>query len=86
MTNLPHWKKPWHLDRQVPLALIGAILIQTGAAFWWASSINERVDDLDAWKLDSKALVADIAVVKSQVTDMRTILDRIVEQVSRQSK
>jgi hypothetical protein len=37
----------WHLDKKVPLALILAILLQTAAAVWWASSIGERVNQLE---------------------------------------
>ncbi len=83
MIDLTQSKEPWHLDRQIPLALIGAILIQTGAAFWWASSINVRVEALEAWKQDSKTMATDIAVVKSQVSDVKGILNRIEEQFSR---
>lgn len=81
MTDITRWREPWHLDKRIPLALIGAILIQTGAAFWWASSINERVASLENWRSDSKSIAADIAVIKSQVTDMRSVL-RHIEQRS----
>lgn len=37
----------WHLDKRVPIALLVAILVQTGAAFWWASDISERVTALE---------------------------------------
>ena len=35
----------WHVDRRVPIALIVTILIQTGAAIWWASSVNSFMGD-----------------------------------------
>jgi len=69
--------EPWHLDKQIPLALLGAILIQTGAAFWWASSISERVAMLETWRNDTKGLTADLAVVKSQIGDIKGMLSRI---------
>lgn len=37
----------WHLDKRVPIALIVTILIQTGAALWWAATVNARVDVLE---------------------------------------
>lgn len=37
----------WHLDKRVPLALIVAILLQSGAAMWWASGLSERVNMLE---------------------------------------
>jgi hypothetical protein len=39
--------KDWHLDKKVPIALIFAILCQSGSFLWWASSINERVKVLE---------------------------------------
>lgn len=77
MTDSTRWREPWHLDKRIPLALIGAILVQTGAAFWWASSINERVASLESWRQDSKGIAADIAVIKSQVGSMKESLDRL---------
>jgi hypothetical protein len=40
-------REPWHLDRRVPLALILTILLQTGAAVWFAASLQARVDVLE---------------------------------------
>lgn len=37
----------WHLDKKVPIAVIAAIVAQTGAFIWWAGSINERVSSLE---------------------------------------
>lgn len=71
------YDQPWHFDKRIPLAMIGAIFIQTGAAFWWASSINERVSALEWWRQDTKNISEDIAVVKSQINDLRSILNRI---------
>lgn len=82
MTDISHLGEPWHLDKRIPLAMIGAILIQTGAAFWWASSINERVVALESWRQDTKGFSADIAVVKSQIADLKAILGRIEMQLS----
>lgn len=80
MTDVPQWSEAWHLDKRIPLALIGAILVQTGAAFWWASSINERVATLESWRQDTKGIAADIAVIKSQVGEMSDALTRIEDR------
>ena len=77
MTYLERNDQSWHFDKRIPLAMIGAILIQTGGAFWWASSVNERVGALEVWRQDSKDIAADIAVVKSQVADLRSVLGHI---------
>jgi hypothetical protein len=35
----------WQLDRRVPLALIGALGLQTLGVAWWAASVTFRLDD-----------------------------------------
>lgn len=37
----------WQIDRKVPLALVITLLIQTGGAVWWASSMNARLNNLE---------------------------------------
>lgn len=37
----------WHISKDVPLALILAILFQTAIAIWWAAGINARVVALE---------------------------------------
>ena len=36
-------EKHWHLDRRVPIALVGAIVVQTFSIGWWAAGISGRV-------------------------------------------
>jgi hypothetical protein len=36
---------PWHIDRRIPVALIGTMLLQIGLGVWWLSSIEFRVGD-----------------------------------------
>jgi hypothetical protein len=35
----------WHLDRRVPIALIGAVVLQTLGVAWWAAGVTFRLDD-----------------------------------------
>ena len=35
----------WHFDKRVPLALIGALVLQTLGIAWWASGVTFRLDD-----------------------------------------
>lgn len=37
----------WHLDKRVPLALIGALAMQTVVVVWWASNASARLDALE---------------------------------------
>lgn len=40
-------KEPWHVDKRIPIALIAAILVQTGGALWWAAKVDARVVSLE---------------------------------------
>lgn len=37
----------WHLDKKVPIALLLAIMAQTGTGFWWAATTSERINNLE---------------------------------------
>ena len=37
-------KESWHLDKRFPLALIVTIIIQSGAAVWFAAGLSHAVD------------------------------------------
>jgi hypothetical protein len=37
----------WTVDRRIPLALILAIILQTGGIVWWAASASERLNALE---------------------------------------
>ena len=45
MTN-EQYNRAWHLDRNVTIALIVAILGNAGATVWWASSISSAISEL----------------------------------------
>lgn len=36
-------RESWHLDKKVPIAMMTAILLQTGGMIWWASGLEEKV-------------------------------------------
>lgn len=38
----------WHIVKDVPLALIATMFLQTATIVWWASGINTRVENLEA--------------------------------------
>lgn len=37
------------VDKHIPIAVILALLIQTGGVVWWASRTDNRVAMLEAW-------------------------------------
>lgn len=77
--------EPWHLDKRVPLALIGALFFQTAGIVWWASTMqaglqveaenNDRQDVmLDAIRTDVQSKADRVAETQ------RTLSEQIIEQ------
>ena len=52
----------WHLDKRVPITIVGAIFLQSVALGWGASSFNSRLENLE-----SRALAARSALEKDLV-------------------
>lgn len=83
-------KEPWHLDKRVPLALIGTIVFQTllivmaGTAL--AVRFDARLEAVETYQSDNKSTALDLAVLKSQITDIRDSLKRIEREITDESR
>jgi hypothetical protein len=51
----------------VPIALIGAIALQTSAALWWASGLNTRVGQLETQYMQLAPQSGQIIRLQSQL-------------------
>ena len=81
--NLDPATKDWHLDKRVPVALIVTILMQTSAGFWWASSINERVAQLEETVDGRQDLAERVTRVEEAWRPIPTQLRRIEDKIDR---
>ena len=73
---------PWHFDRRIPIALIVTLILQTGAAIWWASSVNSYIDsDRDG----SKAMDVRIRAVESANNEVDRRLVRFEVMLEQQT-
>ena len=54
-------KKSWKFDLQIPVAVVGATLLQTAAVVWWAATMDRRVSDIERqiaiYSRDSERLI-----------------------------
>lgn len=64
----------WHVGKEIPLAMIFALLMQTAGVIWWAASLSAKIDSLAeqvAWLKSDKRLqetsYKDIAVLEQRV-------------------
>lgn len=80
----------WRLDKHIPIALVVTIALQTTALIswtsWWASALETRVTALEANTQDAQQVRTDIAVTKSQIDDIRSLLTDIKDEVKEQNK
>ena len=85
----------WHVGKEIPLAVIFFLIIQTGSIIWWAASTSAQLNSQrDALAI---AQTAQSAVDKrqdddanreeqrltAQLDNLSSKLDRIIERVSK---
>lgn len=63
----------WHLDKRIPLAMIGAILMQTAAFGFWIGQISHRLDSaLETNRRQDTRLDAQETAVNTQAVSAAT--------------
>lgn len=80
----------WHVDKNVPLALIFMLLAQTMGAFWWASRVQATIDNnairiskLESLVLDINRLSERQVRLEVQNENVEKILTRIEEKLGK---
>lgn len=78
----------WHFDRRIPIALIVTIILQTGAAIWWASSVNSYIDSDRKGESDTidrvKALESDNDGLDRRLVRFEVLLEGQTDQLKEQ--
>lgn len=80
----------WHLDKKVPVALIMAIVIQTGTFIWWLSAQSARLETvvqvnatqdtrIGAIEVTTNAQAVNAATFAAQMAAVRESLQEIKE-------
>lgn len=68
----------WHVGKEIPLAMLFAILVQTGAAIWWAASFSATVTTkLDDLSNQVAALTADKYTQHDAIRDQALLNEKI---------
>lgn len=80
----PQQHEGWHLKKEVPIALILALLLQTGGMVWWAATLQadnnalrDRVDILERQANNTIVVSEKLARVEERVEGMRSDLARM---------
>lgn len=68
--------KQWHLSKSIPLGLVFALIVQSGAVFWWASNIDNRVSQLETDMVRSERMIENNSNdVKQALSDLRVAVE-----------
>ena len=69
----------WQLDKHIPLAFIATIMFQTAIIVWWASGIDNRVENLEEEIVAQDDISDRLARVETVINYMRGDLKRLVD-------
>ncbi len=79
----------WTVDRRVPVAIIGAIILQSLTAVWWAASLSSQVNSSQARietleHLATQAIQQSVTIARLE-EKMNAVNDKLnsVQEVSR---
>lgn len=82
----------WHVGKEIPLALLFAIFMQTLGAIWWAATVTTKLDDLsyqvaslNADKYSQHDALRDQALAEEKINNLKRRLD-YMEQAKWQRK
>lgn len=71
-------EEQWHLDKKVPISIIGAMLFQAAIAIWFASKLDQRVT------VAEDKIIEITTVNKRQDTEAHALDNRLARMEERQ--
>lgn len=72
----------WHLDKKVPVLIILTIVGQSLALGWWASSLDNRVTNLEQYMAESKQVGTSDRLVRLET--LMSEIHRSLRNIERQ--
>ena len=84
----PSDENRWHLDKKVPISLIGVMVIQTIGVVWFVSKLDSRVLALEMAQVaqtrvddrQDSAAKETTAILREGLTTVNNKLDRLIER------
>lgn len=76
-------KESWHVGKEIPIAMLFAIFLQTAGAIWWAATMSAKLDDLsyqvaalNADKYSQHDAQRDQALTFQKISELEKRIDR----------
>jgi hypothetical protein len=83
----------WHVGKEIPIAMLFAIFLQTAGAIWWAATMSTKLDDLSyqvaaltADKYSQHDAVRDQALIDEKIANLKQSIESIKEEVKWRKK
>ena len=70
----------WHVRKEIPLAMIFALLFQTAGVIWWAASLSGKIDSLAEQVAELKS---DKRLQENSFKDIAVIEQRVISNERR---
>lgn len=87
-----HNNEGWHVGKEIPLALLFALFMQTAGAIWWAATMSTKLDDLsyqvaalNADKYSQRDAARDQSLYDEKINNLKRRVD-YMEQTKWQKK
>lgn len=81
----PEETKSWHIDKTIPLAIVGAIVAQTLVGTWWISSFvaqtANKIENIETKQKALDLLPERMAKQEAQLDAISTMLKDVKENV-----
>jgi len=69
--------RSWHLDKRIPITLIGAMLVQTVAVGIWLGTVTARLNYLESAVANRSDDSSRLAVAESRLGGLENVLQEI---------
>jgi len=82
-------RRLWHIGKEVPVAIILAIAVQTFGAVWWFANLSAKVDNIDSkvMGLTQSSVTAAEARGATEINQMRNIeQDRRISELEKEMR
>jgi two-component SAPR family response regulator len=88
--NKPERGENWHIGKEIPIALVFGIVLQTMTAIWWAAGVTQELKNLSAEISDMRAArytqsdsIKDAAVASQRMSDLERRMDNAETELTR---
>ena len=76
----------WHLDKRVPIGIIFALVLQSGAVFWWAGQMEQRMTSVEAQLTAQRELTQQGINAQNTTNERLARIETLLEILARQER